>query len=364
MKAEREIPFNQLPDLPPAKELETKLILKRTIEANKYLAGLKWSCQRMPDPNILVNTVLLQESKDSSAIENIVTTQDALYKAVLSPGEDMPRQTKEVLQYREAIYTGMEAMAQNQNLLLGKTAIAIMQKIKATDAGFRKVPGTQLANPSSGKVIYTPPEPQYIDPKMAAWEKFVNDPDNMLDPVIKMSLMHYQFEAIHPFTDGNGRTGRILNVLYLMKEDLLSLPVLYHSGYIIHHKNDYYQRLREVTENEAWENWILFMIDSIAETAQKTLAIIENMLDLKNRYLEKIKSISQKIPAYELNELLFSYPYIKIKVLEEKRIAKRQTASAYLQKLADAEILKPYKSGKEVYYINHQLMDIISRGDI
>ncbi len=357
-----ETPYNNLPELPPARELETKEILKKAIEANKYLAGLKWSCQRLPDPQILINTVVMQESKDSSAIENIVTTQDALYQAVISPNDLIPHQTKEVLRYKHAIYAGVDSMSTNSNLLLGKTAIEIMQKIKNTQEGYRKLPGTQLGNPASKKIIYTPPEPVHVADMMAQWERFVNEPSEV-DPVIKMALMHYQFEAIHPFADGNGRTGRILNVLYLLKEGLLTLPVLYHSAYIIQHKTEYYTCLREVTEKGNWENWVIFMLDAVTETAQRTLNIIESMLDLKEQTLNAVRKISQKIPATDLTELLFSYPYIKIKVLEDKGIAKRQTASGYLQKLAQHGILTPLKVGKEMYYINTKLMNIITNGN-
>ncbi len=352
-------PYNSLLPLPPKKEVETRKVLKKAIQANKYLAELKGSCERLPRPEILINTVILQESKDSSAIENIVTTQDALYQAILSPIDGLDSATKEVLRYKEAIYAGKNAFTKT-GFLTGKTTINIMQQIKGTTAGYRTLAGTQLANPNSGKIIYTPPEPGRIPEKMAEWEKFVNE-DSSLDPVIKMALMHYQFEAIHPFADGNGRTGRILNVLYLIKENLLTLPVLYHSAYIIQNKSDYYRCLREVTENEKWEQWILFMLQAVEETAFHTLNLIEQMLVLKEETLKKVRSVSQKLPAYELNELIFSYPYIKIKILEDKGIAKRQAASGYLQELADLGVLTSHKIGRENYYINHRLMQIITQ---
>lgn len=355
-------PFNNLQPLPPKQDVETKAVLKKAIDANRSLAEFKGTCQRLPNPELLINSIVLQESKDSSAIENIVTTQDALYRAVISPLDTVPSDTKEVLAYREAIYAGWNMMKEN-NLLLGKTAVHIMQRIKQTDASFRNTPGTQLGNPATKKIIYTPPEWQLVPDKMAAWEKFVNEPSE-IDPLIRMALMHYQFEAIHPFSDGNGRTGRILNVLFLLNEKLITLPALYHSGYIIQHKSDYYKCLREVTQNARWEQWILFMLDAVKETAQHTLKMIEEMLALKEHTLIQVKSLSQKLPAFELNELIFSFPYIKIKVLEDRGLAKRQAASTYLQQLADKGILKPLKVGREIYYVNHGLMKIITRTGI
>lgn len=351
-------PHNTLAALPPRVTIETTQVLKKAIIANKYLAELKGSCLRLPNPDILLNTIILQESKDSSAIENIVTTQDALYQAVLNPAENIPSETKEVLRYREAIYTGQRAL-QKTGLITGNTSIAIMQLIKQIQTGYRKLPGTQLANPITKEIIYTPPESNLVAEKMFEWEKFVNEPSE-IDPVIRMALMHYQFEAIHPFSDGNGRTGRILNVLFFMKENLLTLPVLYHSSYIIQHKTEYYTCLRDVTENDAWEQWILFMLQAVQETSLNTLNIINNMLQLKEQTLKEVKKLSQKLPAYELNELIFSYPYIKIKVLEDHRIAKRQAASVYLQQLSLKKILKPLKLGREMYYINDKLMAIIT----
>jgi Fic family protein len=351
--------YNSLPDLPPREEVETKSVLKCAIEANRWLAEFKGTCQRLPNPELLINSVVLQESRDSSAIENIVTTQDALYRAIISPTEAVPFQTKEVLAYREAIYRGWETMKEN-GLLVGKTSMVIMQCIKKTTAGYRNVSGTQLTNPVTQKTIYTPPDWQQVPDKMAAWERFVNEPSS-LDPLVRMAMMHYQFEAIHPFADGNGRTGRILNVLFLLNEKLITLPALYHSAYIIQHKSDYYRCLREVTEADRWEQWILFMLEAVKETARFTLTMIEEMLRLKEDTLKQIKTLSQKLPAFELNELIFSFPYIKIKVLEDRKLAKRQAASSYLQQLADRKILTPLKVGREIYYVNHALIDIITR---
>ena len=353
-------PYNDLPNLPPSYVIETSAVLKKAILANRYLAELKGTCLRLPNPKILLNTIILQESKDSSAIENIVTTQDALYKAIVNPFDQVPSEVKEVLSYREALYTGIEEMNAT-GLIRSKLAINIMQRLRGIDAGFRTLPGTQLANPKTGKVIYTPPEPSKIAEGMASWEKFVNEYEEY-DPLVKMALMHYQFEAIHPFTDGNGRTGRILNVLYLMHQGLLTQPILYHSSYIIQNKSDYYKCLREVTENGAWEPWVLFMLDAVGETSQQTLNFINEMLELKEETLNIIKKLSQKLPAYELNELLFSFPYVKIKTLIEAKLGTRPTVVGYLDALVNRDVLISTKIGKENYYINHKLMNLLKRG--
>ncbi len=356
-----DLPYNALPDLPPKISLTTPAIFKAVVMANRYLAELKGYCQTLPNPELLLNTVVLQESKDSSAVENIVTTQDELYQAILHPFDTLSSNTKEVLSYKKAVYKGWDYL-EKQGLFTTKLAIQVMQAIKYTTVGLRTIPGTKLKNPILDEVIYSPPDPQYLPEKLSAWEKYINEAVEEVDPLIVMALMHYQFEAIHPFSDGNGRTGRILNVLFLLHNELLHLPVLYHSKYIIQHKNEYYRNLRLVTEEGAWEPWIIYMLNAVKETAQTTLALIKNITQLKTDTLEKIKEVSQKIPAFELNELIYSYPYIKIKVLEEKGIAKRQTASSYLQKLAKEEILHSIKVGKEIYYINHKLMRLLSDG--
>lgn len=359
---QRTHPHNTLPELPPKIDLESPRLLKESIKASRLLAELKGYCQTLPDPRLLINTVVLQESKDSSAIENIVTTQDELYKAIAAVDNafGISSATKEVLLYREALYQGLDLM--NKRGLTTNTLIAIMQKLKNTTEGVRKTTGTRLSNPVTKEIIYTPPEGEnLIREKLTSFEKFIHNEKDDIDLLIKMALLHYQFEAIHPFSDGNGRTGRILNVLYLVHQNLLNIPVLYLSSYIIRNKNDYYRLLREVTEKQNWNEWILFMLRGVSETAALTLDKISGIQNLKKEMAIQIKSALKTSYNSELVDLIFSYPYMKIKILEKNGIGHRQTASVYLQKLAKEKILRPLKLGKELYYINHRLMDVISR---
>lgn len=357
----RDIPHNELPDLPPKADLETPEILKAAIQANKLLAELKGFCQTLPNPELLLNTIVLQESKESSAIENIVTTQDELYKATLM-GEKIKNQSaKEVLQYREAMYFGLDKLAQH-GIITTNVLVGIMQKLRGTTDGIRNRPGTKLFHPITEQVVYTPPEGEEIlREKLRALETFINDTEvSELDPLIKMALIHYQFEAIHPFNDGNGRTGRILNILFLIQQELMGLPILYLSKYIIENKADYYRLLREVTEYGNWAEWILYVINGVASTSQSTLEKIKNILQLKQACEKELKEQLGTVFTRELNDLLFSYPYIKISVLEDKGIAKRQTASVYLQKIEKTGWLSAMRIGRDVYYVNHRLIALLS----
>lgn len=362
MSFNKDLPYNALPDLPPNSNLETPDIFKLTIEANKLLAELKGYCQTLPNPHLLLNTIILQESKESSAIENIVTTQDELYKASLNVTDRIKNSSaKEVIQYREAMYWGLEQIKKTE-LITTNLLVGIMQKLRDTDDNIRKNLGTKLANPSTKDVVYTPPEgDQIIRQKLAELEKFINDDAySDLDPLIKMALIHYQFEAIHPFSDGNGRTGRIINVLYLINKDLLGLPVLYLSRYIIQNKPDYYKLLREVTEQNNWDAWVKFVLRGVGETAAMTLSKINAILRLKEEAIPIVKDALKGSYSKELVDLLYSYPYIKTSILEKNNIAKRQTAADYLKKIEKTGLLHSIKLGKEVYYINHNLMKVLS----
>jgi len=358
----RDLPFNALPDLPPAVDLETPEIFKASIRANKLLAELKGFCQTLPNPELLLNTIVLQESKESSAIENIVTTQDELYKATLMGDKVKNQAAKEVLQYREAMYYGLEEL-KNKEIITTNLLVGIMQKLRNSNEGIRRNTGTKLSNPVTGQVVYTPPEgEELIRAKLFKLEKFINDPEFCeLDPLIKMALLHYQFEAIHPFSDGNGRTGRILNILYLIQQEMIGLPVLYLSKYIIENKADYYRLLREVTEQNNWSDWVLYVVNGVAETSQTTLQKVKRILEIKATAETELKALLGTSFSRELNDLLFSYPYIKIGVLEESGIAKRQTASQYLQKIEKSGWLHSFKIGRDVYYINHKLIDVLSK---
>lgn len=315
----------------------------------------------LPDPQLLINTIVLQESKDSSAIENIVTTQDELYKAATEEGT-ASHAAKEVLSYREALYVGLGKMQSQKNLLLTNTMVEIVQIIKQNKSGIRNTPGTALKNAINGEVIYTPPCCEdVLREKLTALEQFINDPEiSPLDPLIKMAFIHYQFEAIHPFSDGNGRTGRIVNALYLVQQELLSQPVLYLSSYVVKYKAEYYQLLRGVTEKNNWHDWVMYMLTALIETAQLTTKKIRTMLSLKDQTEKEMKQVLGSSFSHDLLQLMFTLPYLKIELLEKRQIAHRQTASAWLKKLTDADIVKPQKIGRTTYFINYKLMDLLS----
>jgi len=361
MAYNKNTPYNDLPDLPPKSFEISPEIYRTLISASRHLAELNGLCSSIPEPQLLINTIVLQESKDSSAIENIVTTQDELYKATTEISE-ASQSAKEVLSYREALYSGLESMQKHHNLLLTKTMVEIVKTIKNNDAGIRNTPGTALKNAVSGEVIYTPPccEDEIIR-KLSALEKFIND-DKLsdLDPLIKMALIHYQFESIHPFSDGNGRTGRILNALYLVQKRLLNMPVLYLSSFIIKNKALYYQLLRQVTENDNWNDWVLYILNGLVETSQTTIEKIKKMLQLKDETEIKMKEVLGASYNHDLLQLMFTLPYLKIELLEKGNLAHRQTASTWLKKLSEAGILSPQKIGRTNYFVNENLIKIFS----
>jgi len=353
--------FNDLPNLPPADFIESPEILRHLAKAARHIGELNGLCVSLPDPQLLINTIVLQESKDSSAIENIVTTQDELYKAASGEGT-ASHAAKEVLSYREALYAGLKKMATQKNLLLTNTMIEVVQTIKQNKFGIRTTPGTALKNAINGEVIYTPPCCEdVIREKLSALEQFINNTESSpLDPLVKMALIHYQFEAIHPFSDGNGRTGRIINALYLVQQELLSQPVLYLSSYIVKYKTEYYQLLKGVTEQNNWHDWVMYILSALIETAQLTTKKIRAMLLLKDEIEKQVKQTLGASFSYQLLQLMFTLPYLKIELLEKRNIAHRQTASVWLRKLTEANILKPQKIGRTTYYINYQLMELLA----
>ncbi len=355
-------PHNYLPPLPPEAQIETPAVLKAAITANRALAELKGKSESLPNPSMLVNSIVLQEAKSSSEIENVVTTNDKLFTALSAEDSDVDPQTKEVLRYRQALWTGVEAL--NGRPLTTDLFISLMQNIKETDAGIRTKPGTVIANPNTRKIIYWPPEgEELIRNLLVNLEQYIQAEDGV-DPLIKMAVIHYQFEAIHPFDDGNGRAGRLINILYLMDKGLLPHPVLYLSDEIIRQKQNYYKLLRGVTEKQAWEPWILFMLDAVENTARRTMERIEQILSLLGETLELAR---EKLPARvyskELIELLFEQPYCKVKYLVDRGIAKRQTAAEYLRELEEAGIVRSKQVGRENLFLNVQLYELLADRD-
>lgn len=354
-------PYNDLPDLPPAIDLDSPAIGRILTLAARHLGELNGLCVSLPDPTILINTLVVQESRDSSAIENIVTTQDELYRAI---ADDDGRSTtaKEVLNYREALYTGLAHMNRQHNLLTTNTLVDIVQTLKQNQAGIRTTPGTTLKNANSGSVIYTPPCCEdVLRRKLNALEQFINkdEPDGP-DPLIKMALIHHQFEAIHPFLDGNGRTGRILMPLYLVQQNLIPHPVLYLSRYINAYKQEYYRLLRLVTEQNVWPEWIVFILTGISETAQLTTSKIRRMLQLMSDLEMPTRQALGNRYDYALLQLMFTLPYLKIELLERRGLATRQTAATYLKRLAEGGMLTPIKTGRTTYYVNQRLIDLLA----
>jgi len=360
MRFNSNIPYNDLPPLPPSIDIETKAILKKAINANKALARLKGICSIIPNPSILVNSIILQEAKDSSQIENIVTTNDQLYEAFTATSKNYDAYTKEVLRYREALWDGFNRL-QKRKLLTTNLFINVYNVIKANSAGIRNTPGTKIAT-STGKILYTPPEGEkIIRDKFRNLEVFIHNDKDDLDPLIKLALIHYQFEAIHPFTDGNGRSGRIINILYLVLKGLLDLPVLYLSKYIIENKDQYYQLLRNVTAKNKWEPWIEYVLDGIETTAIYTEEKIIQIRKLLDDTIEQAKAeLPKRVYSKELIELLFAQPYCKVKQLVDADIAKRQTAAEYLKELEKIGILKSKKVGTANLYLNIKLYELLT----
>lgn len=353
-----ELPHNQLPALPPAHELESRAVLKACIEARAALAELKQAAELIPNQAMLINTLPLLEAKDSSEIENIVTTTDQLFQYAQGHDSADPA-TKEALRYRTALHQGYRSLKDRS--LCTATAVEICRTLKGVDMDIRRTPGTQLANDQTGEVVYTPPEGEArLRDMLANWERFLHN-QTELDPLIRMAVGHYQFEAIHPFTDGNGRTGRVLNILYLIQEELLSLPILYLSRHVIAHKADYYRLLLSVTRDQAWEPWLLFMLQAVAETSQWTTGKIAAIRQLAEHTTEFVRTRLPKIYTRELVDVIFEQPYCRIANVVDKGIAQRQAASRYLHDLAALGVLRAVPFGKEKLFLHPKLMQLISR---
>lgn len=361
MHFNRDRPYNRLPDLPPTKPIETIPVLKAINRASRALAELKGRTHTIPNPTILLNTIGMQEAKLSSEIENIFTTNDELYRGLSRDGNGLAPHAKEVLHYREALWRGMETLKKRPVFSTNLT-VEIANTIKEHDAGIRKLPGTKIKNPTTGQIIYTPPEGEdVIRNKLANLERFCNQTSGDLDPLVRMALMHYQFEAIHPFYDGNGRTGRILLILYLVMTGLLEIPVLFLSRFIIQRKSDYYRRLRRVTENAEWEEWLLYMLEAVEETAAATTEKINAIYRLLVETLEKARRVLPKRTfSKDLIELIFEQPYCKIRFVEEAGIAKRLTATRYLRDLEAKGFVRCVKRGTELIFVNHALWRLLT----
>lgn len=353
-----------IPELPLQYDLETKAVLKQVNQANRKLAELKGVARTIPNEAILISTLTLQEARESSEVENIVTTHDDLYRADLALKQDVvSASTKEVLNYREAIVHGF-SIVRKQMMLTNNTIKSIQEKLEHNSAGFRSVPGTALKK-NDGEVVYTPPQNhQQILEYMNNLEKFINVSKlSDLDPLIKMAIIHHQFESIHPFYDGNGRTGRIINVLYLVMSDMLDLPILYLSRYITRNKGEYYRLIQAIRDNDGnnqkeWEEWILFILKGVEETAEDTIRLVKGIGDLMNKFKNILRPAFGNRYKHELLNNLFFHPYTKIEFVQRDMIVERKTAAKYLEKIVEIGLLKKIKIWNTNYYVNTELVEL------
>lgn len=356
------LPYNELPVLPPGTELETRQVLKQCISARAAVAELKQAAELIPNQGVLINTLPLLEAQASSEIENIVTTTDRLFQYRDAGGNSADAATKEALRYSRALFEGYRDLAARP--LSTRTAECICSEIKGVAMTVRRVPGTALAKDRTGEIIYTPPEGEdRLRDLLGNWEQFLHTRQD-IDPLVRMAAGHYQFEAIHPFTDGNGRTGRVLNSLFLIQEDLLTLPILYLSRYIIAHKEDYYRLLLDVTRLRAWEPWILFILKGVEETAAWTSKKIAAIRALQTHTTNHVKAAVPKIYSYELIELIFEQPYLRIQNVVDRGLAARQAASRHLKSLVKAGVLREAVSGREKLFIHPKLMRLLTSEDM
>lgn len=349
--------------LPPDTDLETKAVLKKLPAAHRRLAELKGISSTIPNETILINTLTLQEAKDSSAIENIITTHDEIYKAQLFKELFLNAAAKEVNSYAEALKTGFQNI-RKQKILKSSHILEIQEILEQNDAGYRKLPGTSLVNEATGETVYTPPQDyDSVVELMDNLISFMNDTELFpTDPLIKMAVIHHQFESIHPFYDGNGRTGRIINILYLVLNELLDLPILYLSRYIIRHKSDYYRLLQKVRDTGDWEEWILYMLDGVEQTAKETILLIGNIKTLMQDYKRRIRIEFPRMYSQDLLNNLFRHPYTKIEFLMNELMVSRPTATNYIDALVEKGFLEKQKIGRSNFYINIPLYNLF-KGD-
>jgi Fic family protein len=344
-------------ELPPQIDCETVAILKALNKASRALGELKGEVSKIPNSKILIDTLALQEAKDSNEIENIVTTDDELYQASIDDSI-ASKAAKEALNYAHALHVGINKL--NNNDLLTVNDIIEIQAIIAPNQPIRKLPGTVLKNQQSGEVIFTPPQhPDDIIRLFSNLETYINDSEyHAIDPLIKMPIIHFQFESIHPFYDGNGRTGRLLNMLYLVQQKLLDIPVLYLSSFIIRNKSDYYRLLQEVRTKNSWEEWIVWMLNGVEITAKETIVVVNKVKLLMDDYKMRIRE-KFSFYSHDLINCLFMHPYTKNDFLEKKLNVHRHTAGSYLKQLNEAGFLNKLKIGRSNYYINVELLNIL-----
>jgi len=359
-----------IPELPPAGvDFQTPELLRALVAAHRHLAELKGCAASIPNQAILINTLALQEAKASSEVESYVTTQDELFQADLHIAEGVSPSAKEVSRYREALMHGYERMHQQQGILGNSTLISMFQQLKNSGEAFRTSGDTVLKNERTGTTVFVPPQDGgSVQSHMQALESFIND-DALcdIDPIIKMALIHHQFESIHPFSDGNGRIGRILCVLYLVQAGLLDSPVLYLSRYINRNKGEYYrllQAVRDSTPNgEAWLAWVKFMLQGVAETARRAVRLVDDMRTLMAETKHRMRSELPKLYSQDLLNNLFRHPYTRIEFVQRDLNITRQTAARYLRQLADAALVREHSQGKHLYFINVPLIDLLSQGE-
>ena len=353
----------QIPALPPPGATETIAVLKEAARAHRFLAELKGRAAAMPNPGILIDTLSLQEAKASSEIENIVTTQDEMFQASLFPDIQGSPAAKEVALYAKALLGGFERMGEQRGLLTNNNIIAMFQTLKRSTGGFRNTPGTALRNEQSGEIVFVPPQHgDDIIRHMTALEAFINDDASALDPLVRMAIIHHQFESIHPFPDGNGRIGRIINVLYLTKEGLLDFPILYLSRFITASKPDYYRLLRHVGETGEWEPWLLYMIRGVGETARTTLDLIDAIGALMAETKQRLRADHAKLYSQDLLNNLFRHPYTRIEFVQRDLGVTRQTAARYLEQLVAGGLLEKQQAGRNSYFVNAPLMALFTGG--
>jgi Fic family protein len=354
--------IHTIPALPLSIELETKPVLKKLARAHQALAELKGVTGIIPNQGILINTLSLQEAKDSSAIENIITTDDELYKSDVFSKQFATSATKEVYNYVAALQSGYQEV-KSTGLLINNGILKIQAILEDNNAGFRKIPGTELKNDQTGQTVYIPPQDAgQILSLMNNLEQFINnDGLSEIDPLTKMAVIHHQFESIHPFYDGNGRTGRIINILYLVKSGLLNSPVLYLSRYINQNKSEYYRLLQTVRTENSWEDWLLYMLDGVERTSRQTTRLILEIKELMQSHKHKMRSELPRIYSQDLLNVIFSHPYTKIAFLERDLRVTRATATRYLDELARIGLMGREKLGRDLYFINNQLFALLGR---